>query len=190
MINLIYAQSRNRYIGVNGKLPWHIPADLKYFSKLTKGGVVIMGKKTWLSIDESSRPLKNRLNIVATRNIKWLEKQSYNNTFDIETFRCKDYVDDTYTGLLATNNLASVFKYFAWSKEVAWVIGGEEVYSQALIYANEIYVTHVDTDIEGDTRAPVLIDLDWSLKSGTIVNKGIDTPYDLNFCVYTKTNRF
>lgn len=58
MINLIYAQSKNGYIGMNGKLPWHIPADLKYFSKTTKGSVVIMGKKTWLSIEDNHKPLK------------------------------------------------------------------------------------------------------------------------------------
>lgn len=186
MINLIYAQSKNGYIGMNGKLPWHIPADLKYFSKTTKGAVVIMGKKTWLSIDDNHKPLKARLNIVVTRNINWLKKNNNNINFDIETFRREDYVDETGTGLIATSNLEDLFKYYTWSKEVAWVIGGQEIYTHSLRYANEIHVTHVDAEVEGDTRAPTLIDLDWSLKSSTIIEKNNDTPHNLNICVYGK----
>lgn len=186
MINLIYAQSKNGYIGMNGKLPWHIPADLKYFSKTTKGSVVIMGKKTWLSIEDNHKPLKGRLNIVFTRNIRWLEKQTGNISFDIETFKREGHVDDADTGLITTSNLEDLFKYYTWSKEVAWVIGGQEIYTYSLRYANEIHVTHVDTEVLGDTKAPTLIELDWSLKSSTIIEKNIDTPYNLNICVYGK----
>lgn len=186
MINLIYAQSKNGYIGMNGKLPWHIPADLKYFSKTTKGSVVVMGKKTWLSIDDNHKPLKNRLNIVVTRNIKWLEKQEGTIDFNIESFKRENYVDDTGTGLITTSNLEDLFKFYLWSKEVAWVIGGQEIYTHATRYANEIHVTHVDTEVLGDTKAPVLTEHDWSLKSNTIINKNNDTPYNLNISVYGK----
>lgn len=186
MINLIYAQSKNGYIGMNGKLPWHIPADLKYFSKTTKGSVVIMGMKTWLSIEDNHKPLKNRLNIVVTRNIKWLEKQEGTIDLNIESFKRENYVDDVGTGLITTSNLDDLFKYYTWSKEVAWVIGGQEIYIHALRYANEIHVTHVDTEVLGDTKAPTLIELDWSLKSSVIIEKNIDTPYNLNICVYGK----
>ena len=186
MINLIYAQSKNGYIGMNGKLPWHIPADLKYFSETTKGSVVIMGKKTWLSLREPPAPLKNRLNIVVTRNTNWLNKHENNNNFNIEEFNKLDYVDDTGTGLLVTRNLEDLFKYYRWSKEIAWVIGGLEIYTHALRYTNEIHVTHVDTEVLGDAKAPELTELDWSLKSNTIIEKNINTPYNLNISVYRK----
>ena len=186
MINLIYAQSKNGYIGMNGKLPWHIPADLKYFSETTKGSVVIMGKKTWLSLKDPPAPLKNRLNIVVTRNTNWLSKHENNNNFNIEEFNKLDYVDDTGTGLLVTRNLEDLFKYYIWSKEIAWVIGGLEIYTHALRYTNEIHVTHVDTEVLGDAKAPELTELDWSLKSNTIIEKNINTPYNLNISVYGK----
>lgn len=186
MINLIYAQSKNGYIGMNGKLPWHIPADLKYFSETTKGSVVIMGKKTWLSLREPPAPLKNRLNIVVTRNTNWLNKHENNNNFNIEEFNKLDYVDDTGTGLLVTRNLEDLFKYYTWSKEIAWVIGGLEIYTHALRYANEIHVTHVDTEVLGDTKAPELLELDWTLKSSTLIERNNNTPYNLNISVYGK----
>lgn len=186
MINLIYAQSKNGYIGMNGKLPWHIPADLKYFSETTKGSVIIMGKKTWLSLKDPPAPLKNRLNIVVTRNTNWLSKHENNNNFNIEEFNKLDYVDDTGTGLLVTRNLEDLFKYYIWSKEIAWVIGGLEIYTHALRYTNEIHVTHVDTEVLGDAKAPELTELDWSLKSNTIIEKNINTPYNLNISVYGK----
>ena len=186
MINLIYAQSKNGYIGMNGKLPWHIPADLKYFSETTKGSVIIMGKKTWLSLKGPPAPLKNRLNIVVTRNTNWLSKHENNNNFNIEEFNKLDYVDDTGTGLLVTRNLEDLFKYYIWSKEIAWVIGGLEIYTHALRYTNEIHVTHVDTEVLGDAKAPELTELDWSLKSNTIIEKNINTPYNLNISVYGK----
>ena len=95
-------------------------------------------------------------------------------------------MDDTGTGLLVTRNLEDLFKYYTWSKEIAWVIGGLEIYTHALRYANEIHVTHVDTEVLGDTKAPELLELDWSLKSSTLIERNINTPYNLNICVYGK----
>lgn len=131
-INLIYARARNGVIGSNNALPWHLPEDLAHFKRCTLGCPVIMGRKTWDSLPPRFRPLPGRVNVVLTRNEEWNE---------IGTYRFSDM--ESALGFLN-------------SHDDIWVIGGAEVYRQALPLAHRVVVTEIDADFDGDAFAPVL----------------------------------
>jgi dihydrofolate reductase len=121
---IIAAIGKNRVIGKGGKIPWHISEDLKRFKRLTTGHVVLMGRKTFESI---GRSLPNRRNVVITsRPIPGVE------TFGTVELALKSLVDE----------------------EMVFVIGGGQIYSQLLEKADELHLTLVDTEIEGDTSFP------------------------------------
>lgn len=133
-ISLIAALgTRTRAIGKGGELLWRLPEDLKRFKTLTSDHPVIMGRKTWESLPEKSRPLPGRTNIVVTR-------------------------DDTYAapGALLAHSLPealSLAKSSAGANEV-FVIGGGELYRAALPFATHLYLTLIDDEAEGDAFFP------------------------------------
>lgn len=129
-LHLIWAQSRNGVIGKNGTLPWHLPEDLAHFKRTTLGAPVIMGRKTWDSLPPRFRPLPGRLNIVVTRQADWLAD-----------------------GALRAGSLAEACALCPADTD-AWVIGGAEVYAQALPLAHTAVVTEIDADYDGDAHAP------------------------------------
>jgi dihydrofolate reductase len=131
-LNLIYARAKNGVIGRGNALPWHLPEDLAHFKATTAGCPVIMGRKTWDSLPPRFRPLPGRLNLVLSRDSQW-------------------YSD----GAVPCPNLASALQAVAGAEEV-WVIGGAEVYRQALPLAQRVVVTEIDADFDGDAWAPVL----------------------------------
>ncbi len=126
-LSLIAAVARNGAIGKDNALLWRLPEDLKFFKRTTLGCPVIMGRKTWDSI---GRPLPGRRNIVITRNTGWQAEGA-------EVFH------DLDSALAATADVPKVF-----------VIGGGELYAQALPHADELVLTEVDADFEGDTFFP------------------------------------
>lgn len=126
-VSLIAAVARNGAIGKDNALLWRLPEDLKFFKRTTLGCPVIMGRKTWDSI---GRPLPGRRNIVITRNTAWRADGA-------EVFH------DLASALAATADVPKVF-----------VIGGGELYAQALPLADELVLTEVDADFEGDTFFP------------------------------------
>jgi dihydrofolate reductase len=128
---LIAALARDGTIGDAGQIPWHIPADLKRFKRLTLGHPVIMGRKTWQSI---GRPLRGRRNLVLTRRA------------NLPGAECFPDLDSA----LATCGDDTVF-----------VIGGAEIYRLALPRADELYLTHVPIDAAGDTKFPAYDPDDW-----------------------------
>jgi len=136
-IALIWAMARNRVIGRGNTLPWRLPADLAHFKSLTSGHPVIMGRKTYESL---GRPLPNRTNIVVSRDRSF-----------------------SASGCLVAHSLDDAFHLAALhetsDQPVMFVIGGENLYSQALGHADRLYVTLVDAEIEGDARFP---DFDWN----------------------------
>ena len=132
MISLIVAKSKNNVIGDKGKIPWHIPNDLKRFKKITTGNVVIMGRKTFESLPEEYRPLPNRVNIILSKD------KSY------KTNCC-----------MVFNNLKKAIRKAGSNKEI-FIIGGGEIYKESLKYADKVYKTAVDGDFEGDTYFPKL----------------------------------
>lgn len=131
-LNLIYARAANGVIGQDNQLPWHLPEDLAHFKRTTFGCPVIMGRKTWDSLPPKFRPLPGRLNIVVTRD----------------------------TGFVAEG--ASVVHSLEAARDLcprnsdAWVIGGAQIYAQALPQASTVVVTEIARDFEGDAFAPTL----------------------------------
>ena len=143
-LNLIYARARNGVIGIKGQLPWHLPEDLAHFKRTTLGCPVIMGRKTWDSIPPKFRPLPGRTNVVITRQADWRED-----------------------GVIPANNLLealSICEHMSIildpSPEQVWVIGGAQIYAQALPLAKRVVITEIDADFEGDAFAPEL-GADW-----------------------------
>lgn len=143
-IGLIWAQTKNGVIGKDGSMPWHLPEDLKHFSKLTTGHPVIMGRKTWESFPDKYRPLPGRTNIVVTRNEEWAS------TPEAEGATVVSSLDD-----------ALLESQFAPGGQKVWIIGGGEIFDQSMGLANLAVITIIDADFEGDTFAPELGD-DWT----------------------------
>jgi dihydrofolate reductase len=131
-LGLIYARARNGVIGREGGLPWHLPEDLAHFKRLTLGCPVIMGRKTWESLPPRFRPLPGRLNIVVTRQGQWKAD-----------------------GAMTAPSLAQAIEMCKGQPSI-WVIGGAEMFAQALPLADVAQVTEIDADFEGDVFAPQL----------------------------------
>lgn len=133
-ISIIVAVAENNVIGDNNQLIWHIPDDLKRFKALTMGHHIIMGRKTWESI---GRPLPGRKSIVVTRNT----------SFKVE-------------GAQVAHSLRDAINLAANDNEV-FIIGGGELYSQALPLANKLYLTKVHREFKGDVTFPNLDEIEW-----------------------------
>ena len=133
-VYLVAAVAENGVIGVNGKLPWHLPEDLQHFKRLTVGHPVIMGRRTWESI---GRPLPNRTNIVVSR---------------------RD--DFQAAGANVAPSLEAALALCTGAGPV-FVIGGGEVYRAALPYAAGLVLTRIHRDYEGDARFPAIDPADW-----------------------------
>lgn len=124
---LVAAIAANRVIGVQGKMPWHLPEDLKHFKSLTLGHPVIMGRRTWESIGQ---PLRGRENIVVTRR--------------------RDYAAP---GASIASSLEAALALCAGAR-LAFVIGGSELYAAALRCADGLVLTEIQREFHGDTRFP------------------------------------
>lgn len=135
VITLIAAMSANRVIGIAGNMPWHLPGELQHFKQATMGKAIVMGRMTWESI---GRPLPGRQNIVVSRSAG----------LRIEGCEVACSLEDA----LARAN----------SEEVM-VIGGGDLYRQALPLANRMILTFVEGEIEGDTFFPSWDPADWAL---------------------------
>lgn len=140
-MKLIVAMARNRVIGREGKLPWHLPEDLKWFKETTMGGIVLMGRKTF---DSVGRPLPGRLNLILSR--KGIEGFPFNQEVAVQTktpgtsIRVISSVDD--------------FNAEEFSGREIFVIGGAEIYRHLLPKCSEIFLTYVNQDVEGDAKFP------------------------------------
>jgi dihydrofolate reductase len=136
-VGVIWAQSEGGIIGNEGAMPWHLPEDLAHFKALTLGNPVIMGRKTWESLPQRFRPLPGRRNIVVTRQTQWGDdgaKVAHSVDAAIELATASDEPDEP--------------------DETVWVIGGAEIYSQALGCAQRLEVTEIREHFDGDTHAP------------------------------------
>ncbi|HET9123028.1 MAG TPA: dihydrofolate reductase, partial [Acidiferrobacteraceae bacterium] len=131
-INVVAAMAEDRGIGINNRLPWHLPADLRYFQNLTTGKVLIMGRHTW---DSLGRPLPRRHSIVlsqssrapATGEVSWAD--SWDEALALARGR---------------------------GAEEVYVIGGARIYQQSLAHADRIYLTLVHTVVPADAWFPEL----------------------------------
>ena len=141
-ISIIVAASENGVIGRDGALPWHLPADLKRFKKLTLGHAVIMGRKTYQSILESlGRPLPKRRSVVLSRD--------------------PDY---QAPGAELASGLEQALALLAGDDET-FVIGGASVFAEALPKADRLYLTRVHAEVEGDVFFPEVDLSSWNLIS-------------------------
>lgn len=131
-ISLIAALTRKSVIGKDNDLPWHLPDDMKYFMQTTKGHHVIMGRKNYDSIPEKFRPLPNRTNIVVTRQ-KGLRLPG-----------CR--VVNALEEAIALARMAGETELF--------IIGGATIYRLGLPFADRLYLTEIDADLDGDTHFP------------------------------------
>ncbi|WP_079419993.1 dihydrofolate reductase [Thiomonas intermedia] len=124
---LIAAVARNGMIGKDGGMPWHLPADLQHFKRLTLGHPILMGRRTW---DSLGRPLPGRRNIVVSRQPGWQA-----------------------AGAEHAESLEAALQRVA-GDALAFVIGGAQLYAQALPLADALELTEIDQAFEGDTRFP------------------------------------
>ena len=131
-LRLIYARAANGVIGQDGTMPWHLPEDLAHFRALTQGCTVLMGRKTWDSLPPRFRPLPGRRNIVLTRQPDWRE-----------------------IGAERAFSLREALQ-FCEHEAVVWVIGGAQIYTQALPLAQGVEVTDIAQPFDGDAYAPTL----------------------------------
>ncbi len=137
-LSIIVAMDRNRLIGRDNQLPWKLPADLQYFKATTMGKPIVMGRKTWESL---GRPLPGRQNIVISRNTDYVAEGA-------------DVVHSVDEALSCAGDVEEVM-----------IIGGANLYAQALNDVKNLYITAVDDEFEGDAWFPEFDDSEWKLVS-------------------------
>lgn len=159
MISIIAAVASNGVIGGNNAMPWHIGEDLKRFKAITSGHPVVMGRKTFESL---GRALPNRRNVVITR-------------------------DPGYQapGAEVAGSLEAALALFDPSEEV-FIIGGGEIYRQALPLADRMYLTWVRADIDGDTTFPEFDPCGWQVTFSEYHEHGEKFPHPFEFVDYKR----
>lgn len=156
-IRMVVAYARNRSIGMENQLPWRLPADLAHFKKLTLGLPIIMGRKTWESL---GRPLPGRPNLVISRNADYVAEGAT--------------VYDSLRAALAA----------CQDTEDCCIIGGEQIFTQGLEFADDIYATEVQADVPGDTFFPELNTTQWQEVSRSAQPE--ENGYSYDFVHYTR----
>jgi len=129
-VSLVAAVAHGSVIGQGGTIPWRIPEDMAHFRSLTMGHPVVMGRKTWDSLPDRFRPLPGRRNVVVTRNPDWREE-----------------------GAERATSLDDALEVVAGAEQV-FVVGGAELYEAALPSADELVLTEIDLNVEGDVVFP------------------------------------
>jgi dihydrofolate reductase len=159
LISIIAAMDRNRLIGSNNQLPWHLPADLAHFKAVTMGKPVIMGRKTYESI---GRPLPGRTNIVLTRSAGFQPE-----------------------GVLVAESLEKAFEYVV-AEDEAMIIGGSSVYEHALPLADRLYLTYVENSYQGDAWFPDFDIEEWRLIASEEHRADAKNSSDYRFVTYQR----
>jgi dihydrofolate reductase len=142
-IVIIAAVARNRVIGKDNRLVWHIPEDMARFKALTSGHTVVMGRRTWESLPPRFRPLPGRRNIVITRQPGYAAPGA-------------ELADSLESALQLASTATLVF-----------IIGGEQIYTQAMAVADRLEITEVDQEPEGDAWFPEVAAVDWEKTAKT-----------------------
>ncbi len=159
-LTLIVAAAENNAIGKGNQMPWHLPNDFKYFKAKTMDHSIVMGRKTFESI---GKPLPGRRNIVISRQ--------------------QDYLPDEVD---VANSFQDVFSYCRDEQEV-FIIGGAQIYQQALPLANKVLLTRVHTQIlDADAFFPALNEEEWQLESSEPHLQDDKHAFNYTFEVYTK----
>lgn len=146
MFSIIVAVSKNNMIGKDNSIPWFIPEDLKRFKEITMGKKMIMGRKTFESLPGV---LPGRKHIILTRN----------KDYKVDNENVEVYYD--------FDNLINKFKD---SEEEVFIIGGSEIYNKFYKYANKLFLTEVDLEVDGDTTFPIIDLNEWDLVNSSSKN--------------------
>lgn len=165
-VAMIVAMAKNRIIGVEGKLPWYLPEDLQFFKRMTQAKPLVMGRKTYASI---GKPLPNRLNIVVTRDT----------SFQAAGTRV---CHDLSSALALADQQATIE-----AAEEIMVMGGGEIYRQALPFAQRLYITEVDINVEGDAAFPEFSLDEWHEVQRVAGNSSEGQPH-YDFVVYERVH--
>lgn len=165
-LNHIVCSSKNRVIGKNGGMPWHIPEDFKYFKSVTMGSAMIMGRKTFESI---GKPLPGRLSIVLTREKEYGVPEG--------CFVAHD-VDEAI-------KIAGDYAAKSASDDV-FIIGGGELYRLTMPMVDRIYLTQIDRNVEGDTYYGPVNESEFTLKKKSDLTTERE---NLSFLVYERNER-
>ena len=157
---MVVATAHNRIIGKDNQMPWHMPADLKYFKKVTLNKPIIMGRKTFESI---GRPLPGRRNVVISRD--------------------KNY---HHEGIEVVSSVEAALALVQDVEEIM-VIGGGAIYAHCLPKAQRLYITHIDLETGGDTQFPDYEkEAEWSLVSTENHTSDDKNPHPYSFNVYER----
>ncbi|MCC6816528.1 MAG: dihydrofolate reductase [Saprospiraceae bacterium] len=163
-ISALVAMTPDRLIGINNQIPWHIPADLKYFKEKTIGHHILMGRKCFESI---GKPLPGRTNIIVSRNTSLYYSQCH-------------IVRTIEEGILLAkmNHETELF-----------IVGGGEIYSQSQSYWTDLYITWIDADLQGDVYFPQYTQEEWLLQYEEKHEKDSKNNFNYSFNKYIrKTN--
>ena len=159
-VAMIAAMARDRVIGADNDMPWHLPADLKHFKKVTLGKPVVMGRRTYESI---GRPLPGRPNIVITSS-------------DTSDF------PDAVTVVSSPEQALEVAQTLVGDEQEIMIIGGGKIYQTFLPMAETLYLTHIDLDVAGDTCFPdYQTEADWDEAESQQHFADENNPHDYRF---------
>ena len=164
-VNLVVAVASNGVIGKDNQLVWHLRDDMKFFKELTSGHIILSGRKNYESIPEKFRPLPNRLNCIMTRN--------------------KGY---QATGCELFSDLKTWIDAFQYDDRELFIIGGGEIYRQALEQdlVDVMYITHVNAEPVGDTFFSVFNDSDWQAEVLSEYRQDERNEFDFKIVKYTR----
>lgn len=158
--SMILAMDKNRLIGRDNGLPWRLPADLAYFQRKTTGHAVLMGRKTFESL---GRPLPNRHNVIITRDVNYRAE-----------------------GCEVIHSLTEALE--AYRDQEVFIIGGSEIYKQALPVTDKLYITWIDHEFVGDAYFPEIDSSEWVLVKDEQGITDERNPYTYYFRVYERKN--
>lgn len=159
MVSIIVAIAQNGTIGDKNSLLWHIKEDMRFFRTTTSGHPVIMGRKTFESL--GSKPLPKRTNIVITR------------------------ADREFEGALTAHSLEEAIRMAGEDEEI-FIMGGAQIYREALNVVDRMYITHVERDYEGDTVFPEVDYSQWKLVDVVRHERGEEYEYPFEFRTYDR----
>ncbi len=166
MISIIVAVANNNVIGKDNTLIWHLPADMKFFKEKTSGHCIITGRKNYESIPEKFRPLPNRTNIVITRQ--------------------KNY---EAPGAIVVGSIEeAIEKAKQTTDNEIFIIGGAEIYKQALPYVDKIYFTKIYHEFNGDVFFPKIETSEWKETSRTKGFIDEKNKYEHDFITFEKNH--
>ncbi|SRR6056297_1008941 len=161
ILSHIVAVSRNFVIGRNNQLPWRMPEDMRYFHKVTDGHIVIMGRKNY---EANGKALNNRTNIVITRN--------------------REFTPDD--ALIAHDIAGALEIAGTFHPEEVFIVGGGQIYSKTLDMADRIYITVIETEVEGDAYYPEININDYKVVSKIGKKADQENPYDHTYYILEK----